>query len=303
MLRLAHLVRVSMAILVCVSLVARAALPPELEAVRKTHQSHVKTVSAPLVAQYKQSLELLKRTLGSRGNLQGALAVQKEMEALHAGKITPAGDGAADDPADLKSARSNFHRQLGSALNPVNTRYVQTLDALKKELGARGDIQGALAVQAELNTVTPPQRPLGMREDGKMVIWNQNNGGNGDRGTTSLNVFLLSKGNVVWKRIGVRMPWDKSKIEKEEFPVPTFGFDTARIEITGLVKNQGGLGEIEIFRAGKNIAQGGDVKVSSVWSRNNRYAGSKLTDGKPETFWLCNDKEEGWAEITLPPSK
>ncbi|HCE42820.1 MAG TPA: hypothetical protein DET40_04680 [Lentisphaeria bacterium] len=57
------------------------------------------------------------------------------------------------DPAELTQARSTFQTQMKAATTPIVQRYLQQLDALKKSLGAKGDVNAALAVQQEMDSL------------------------------------------------------------------------------------------------------------------------------------------------------
>lgn len=53
------------------------------------------------------------------------------------------------DPVELAQARNTFQTQMKAATTPIIQRYLQQLDALKKQLGGKGDVNGAVAVQKE----------------------------------------------------------------------------------------------------------------------------------------------------------
>ena len=208
----------------------------------------------------------------------------------------------ADGPAELRTARATYLHQTKTATDPIKLQYSRTLESLKKAVGARGDVQGAVAIQREIDSLglgQPNMPTLGLKEDAKLVIWNQNNGGKGDRGTKKVNVILKAGTKEIWRKNGVPVSWDKSKQEKETLSVPSAGVDTIRIEVTGLINDRGGLAEIEFTKDGKNLAMGCSVTTSAVWENNKGNAGQKLTDGSPDSFWLLPDRAEGWAEVRL----
>jgi hypothetical protein len=211
----------------------------------------------------------------------------------------------AEGPLELRNAHAAYQQQVKALTDPVKLRYSQTLEALKKSLGARGDLQGALAVQHEIDSLGLPQLPpLGApREDAKLIIWNQNNGGKGDRGTRRINVILRAGEKEVWRKDGIRLNWDKSKPEKETIAVPSIDVDTIRIEVTETVNDRGGLAEVEYIKDGKNLALGCTVTASAFWENNASDGPSKLTDGNTDSFWLLPDRKTGWAEINLKERK
>lgn len=209
------------------------------------------------------------------------------------------GQSAANDPAELVSVRANYLQKLKAATDPIKKQYADYLENLKKSYGAKGNVDAALAVQNELDGLAIPGLQLPGTKDAKIIIWNQNNGGKGDRGTRKVNVILSGGGRVLWRKNGIRLQWDPNKPTKEEVAVPSVGADMVRIEITELVNDRGGLSEIEYLKNGQNLALGGNVVVSGFWEGNPKNAGGMLNDGVRETFWLLADKQEGWAEITL----
>jgi hypothetical protein len=215
-------------------------------------------------------------------------------------KDAPAQDPG--DPVELRNARATYQQQIKVATDPIKSRYIQSLEVIKKTLGARGDVQGALSVQNEIDSLgmsKPPPLGSGSRDEARLVIWNQNNHGKGDRGTKKINVSLRLRNKEVWRKNGIRMDWDRTKVEKEVIPVPAVEADTIRVEVVELVNNQGGLGEIEYLKDGTNIALKCSVSVSGVWQNESWCAGKNLTDGTADKYWLLPDKQTGWAEVSL----
>ncbi|WP_395751731.1 hypothetical protein [Prosthecobacter sp.] len=213
------------------------------------------------------------------------------------------------EPAELTSARANYQKQIKSLTEPVSTRYAVYLESLKKSLGAKGDLDGAIAVQKEIDSLAlpatsaapAPAATTASAGSDKIVIWNQNNGGKADRGTKKISVSLWVGNREVWNKKFVGIDWDPIKQTKVEIPVPTMTAERLRVQITDTVNGKGGLAEIEFIRGGRNIALKGAVSVSAVWENNAKRGGSMLTDGDNSTLWLLPDNQEGWAEVTLSP--
>lgn len=64
-------------------------------------------------------------------------------------------DGAkAKEPKELVSARTTYQNQIKAVTTPVTNKYLQQLEAMKKQLGARGDVEGAVAVQKEIDALS-----------------------------------------------------------------------------------------------------------------------------------------------------
>jgi hypothetical protein len=206
----------------------------------------------------------------------------------------------AAEPPQLTSVRASYLKQIEAATAPITAKYVEYLENLKRDFGAKGDLEGALAVQNELDAVARSEKtatkPTG---SDRIVIWNQNNNGKGDRGTERINVSLLLGGREVWSKKSIKIEWDPVEQGKVEIPTPAVVADTVRVEITKSVNNKGGLAEVEFFQGGRNVAAGGEVRVSSVWENNPNHLGTMLADGVLSTYWLIPNDAEGWAEIVL----
>ena len=205
------------------------------------------------------------------------------------------------EPPELTSVRASYQKQIQEANAPINARYVEYLENLKKQLGGKGDVEGAVAVQNELDAIIGLQGSTSSPGGDKIVIWNQNNDAKGDRGTKKVTVTLLVGDREVWSKKSVKVEWDAVRPGKVEILVPAMAADKLRVEITDSVNGKGGLSEVEYYRGGKNVALGGEVTASAVWENNPKHAGSMLTDGVQTTFWLLPNNQEGWAEIALKP--
>jgi hypothetical protein len=70
--------------------------PEELLSVRGRYEQEVKVATAPIKLRYSQTLELLKRSLGDKGDVAGARAVQQELDRL--GNAQSHHDSADDQP-------------------------------------------------------------------------------------------------------------------------------------------------------------------------------------------------------------
>lgn len=61
---------------------------------------------------------------------------------------------AADEPQQLKQARTAYQKEVETVSRPARDKYVRALNDLKRALTAKGDLEGALAVQHELERVS-----------------------------------------------------------------------------------------------------------------------------------------------------
>jgi hypothetical protein len=61
----------------------------------------------------------------------------------------------AQEPPALVKARADYQTEAARVLTPVTKVYLDKLEALKRELGAKGKIEEATFVQQEIEAVTP----------------------------------------------------------------------------------------------------------------------------------------------------
>ncbi len=79
--------------------------PAELTAAKKAYAEQIEKVTAPVRAKQIATLQKLQKQLTVKGDLQGALAVQNEIEAINSGKTGPptmesfTGEWTYGDPA------------------------------------------------------------------------------------------------------------------------------------------------------------------------------------------------------------
>jgi len=64
-------------------------------------------------------------------------------------------DPEKKEPPALVKARADYQTEVARVLTPVTKTYLDKLEALKKDLGAKGKIEEAMAVQQEIEAVTP----------------------------------------------------------------------------------------------------------------------------------------------------
>ena len=63
----------------------------------------------------------------------------------------------AKDPKEskeLNSAKAEYNAQVNAAVQPIKTRYLAKLDALKKQLGSQVKIEEAMLVQKEIDAIS-----------------------------------------------------------------------------------------------------------------------------------------------------
>ena len=76
---------------------------------------------------------------------------------------------APDEPKELQDLRGSFEKARTAALSPIEKKYVEALTGMKDRLTKRGDLKGALAVDAEINRFKQPA-PQPSPADGKLRL-------------------------------------------------------------------------------------------------------------------------------------
>ena len=146
----------------------------------------------------------------------------------------------------------------------------------------------------------------------ELVLWNQHNGEDRDRGTKTCKVEVFSGNNLLWKKDKINVVWVPDADVKTSISIPRLSGlpglsvtpDRVRISITEWVGYGGGLAEIELMRGGTNIAP--QCKVTASGMRDDRFKPEAVIDGirtsakKPIGYWLLPQKTKGWVELQLP---
>lgn len=60
------------------------------------------------------------------------------------------------EPETLTKARAKYQKEVARVTAPITKDYLDQLDTLKKALGAKGDVEDAMAVQKEIDAVATP---------------------------------------------------------------------------------------------------------------------------------------------------
>ncbi len=138
-------------------------------------------------------------------------------------------------------------------------------------------------------------------EADKIMIWNQHNGVNLDRGTVECLVTLLFKGKSAWRQV-VRLPWNPDSPAGVALHPGHVRFDQVRIDITKFRGNGGGLAEIEVFDGNINLAQNASVVAMSYYRNDRRFYPENVIDGNKtgdSGFWLLGNGQKGWVMIDM----
>ncbi|MCX6985795.1 MAG: hypothetical protein NT118_13760 [Lentisphaerae bacterium] len=126
--------------------------PAELDQFKAEYLEQLKSTLDPINRKYLQQFDALKKKLGGKGDLAGAQKVQKQIEAIASKGAMMACVIAeeAKNPAELDQLNTSYQAQVKSVIDPINQKYFQQLDALKKKLGGQGDLESAQQVQKEI---------------------------------------------------------------------------------------------------------------------------------------------------------
>ncbi|OVE74493.1 hypothetical protein BVX94_00160, partial [bacterium B17] len=154
----------SIMIMVCCTSIAFSAKPPaQLAEIQKIYKSQLEKINkeydktvkeAPL--KYNQNLTALEKTLQSKGDLQGIMAVRKERDRFSLSKeVTD--ELLVTTPKPLKKLQQQYMASEIDAdinkteeINKLTEAYLKRLEKVKKSLTVKGNIDEALLIQAEI---------------------------------------------------------------------------------------------------------------------------------------------------------
>jgi hypothetical protein len=93
------------------------------------------------------------------------------------------------DPAELAQSKAAYQAQVKAAMEPIQKKYLQILDALKKKLGGQGDLEGAQRVQKEIEAVA-----IMDKKDSANLLYSMEWDGKLDPEKTEAGLILKSSG-------------------------------------------------------------------------------------------------------------
>ena len=160
------------ALLVPVLLTAVFFSPPvlsaekEIAASRASYEKQLKAIEAKYggkkgdwPGKYKAELKVLGRTVQADGNLEGFLAVRKELERFKASGRIPK-DVIVETPLELRQLQEKYGAAKGSVslgksreILALVERYIDHVEQLKKKFTIAGDLETALAANKEIERV------------------------------------------------------------------------------------------------------------------------------------------------------
>ncbi|MEO0018300.1 MAG: hypothetical protein RLZZ522_1583, partial [Verrucomicrobiota bacterium] len=117
--------------------------PPELTTLRTRYQSDLNASQKPIRSKYITALESMVRAITKSGDLDAALAVQQELNAIKGvggtatgGKVTP----------ELTALKSLYEANVQTASEAIQIRYIKSLETLQDKFTKDGNLTAALAV-------------------------------------------------------------------------------------------------------------------------------------------------------------
>lgn len=146
---------------------------------------------------------------------------------------------ATKEPEELLDLRGSFEKARSAALSPLEKKYKDALSAMKERFTKRGELENALAVQAEIERLEPPVS-VPKVEDGKLRLskfktveeftaWLMTTNWKTPQGNTirfpsadSMELTLSTGSKVLYvltiSKVG-EMSWEWSNNRKDEFRV------------------------------------------------------------------------------------
>ena len=61
---------------------------------------------------------------------------------------------SGEEPEELTTIRASYQEKIARATKPIHSSYLKALESLKRKLGAKGDAEGALAIQKEIDRMS-----------------------------------------------------------------------------------------------------------------------------------------------------
>ena len=206
---------------------------------------------------------------------------------------------AADRLAAL-AARLTREGKLGKALGVYRVAYSfdQQSAEVRKALTTAGIKLASIPVEIDEYRLAKPA----VRGD-RVVLWNTHNATHNTSGALRCNVVLLHRRKEVWRQDDVNVVWRRGEDSSTSVALPSVAFTSVKVEITRWQGYSGGLAEVEVWKAGRNIALKRPARASE--SLDARCGPLCVTDGITSSgnykrgYWLLPDNRAGWVEVNL----
>ncbi|MFK5922603.1 MAG: hypothetical protein QM496_10520 [Verrucomicrobiota bacterium] len=146
--------------------ITKKSLPKKLSLLKFNYEVMLADLNKPLgelEKNYENRLNLIAAEFQKQGDLQGILAVKKEVEALGENGVEPSRSTGAAEPQKLVAARKIFlqtQKKLGIPLMrksaSLTVAYRAKLEKLKFEYTKQGRLDDAIAAKTLLDSLPPP---------------------------------------------------------------------------------------------------------------------------------------------------
>ena len=121
--------------------------PTELTKLKTQYRSELQAASEPIRKKYIATLTSFLDSTRKANDLDAAIAVQQELDSTMARTSTVSGGRVTEQ---LTALKNKYKADLENVSKPLQTRYLNALQALQNSFTQRGKLADALAVRAEL---------------------------------------------------------------------------------------------------------------------------------------------------------
>ncbi len=222
----------------------------------------------------------------------------------------PRGQPTTSNVASPLEAQSSPVSPAEVPSHPVSPSEAQSHSVLSAEVQS----DPGSPVEVAIDPVKPPKEQQRFFADGpleappgtearKLVIWNQNNGQTGNRGTKTSIVRLFRGNHEIWASDEIEVQWKPDGPASTTVELPPRLYDRLRVDVTSWHGVSGGLAELQLFDGENEIAQGCPARASS--SIHHQYFPKTINDGittsaqKGLGYWVLPDGVPGWIEIDV----
>jgi hypothetical protein len=224
--------------------------------------------------------------------------------------------GGSFGQAELKAATDAVQLEMQNSLEQMKQQIVASHESTEADRRYAEELESIKAKHREkteaidkkfqntVDVINLKRAFLESRGQMAIVVWNLPiDPPLHQRITPIVNVQLLSREQIVWKRNGIRMD---RKQERNLVRLPNVLFDRVRIELPKWGRSGNGLSEVEVVLGKVNVALGRPCEVSSIETLpihlDDQHA---LTDGVTQPtelgkgYWIPEERTKASVTIDL----
>ncbi|MEM1443338.1 MAG: hypothetical protein AAGF67_13405 [Verrucomicrobiota bacterium] len=139
--------------------------PEALSTSRAGYERALENAVSPIQENYIEHLTKLQSNYTRNNNLDGAVAVRKEIESLDKTvEDDPVKTEPSEEHEELNTSRANYEKAVKRAKAPIHEKFRNYLTQLQREYTRSNNLDGALAVRKEIELLEKV-----MQEGGAMV--------------------------------------------------------------------------------------------------------------------------------------